>query len=169
MSSASICPLLSYLRFGQYLIFKIHVQCSSVHPSMKAARLELGRVLEKTPITRGLGKALSSKENHNQKVLGPKSSKRRKPRRRLTIENVPATNQSSLLWLPREIRDVIWRYACMDMKVHLWMQNGKLQGQLCRSEGEHCQLRCTAWIQKAGNPPFQKMGIMGLLLSCRSM
>ncbi len=123
--------------------------------------MELGRVLENTIVFQDLGKALRGGDI--QKILEPKPLKCRKPGRRLTIEKVPTSNQSSLLWLPREIRDLIWRYACIDMKIHWWMQNGKLTGQLCRSKREHCQLRCKAWIQKPGNPPFQKMGIMGLL------
>ena len=127
------------------------------------------RLLENTrmPILQSLGKKLSG--NSHQKLMEPKQLKTRKKGRRLTIENVPAMNQSHLLALPREIRDSIWRYACLDTRIHWWMNDGKLNGQLCRSTREHCQLRCTAWIQKSGNPPFRKLGIMGLLLSCRSM
>jgi len=118
-------------------------------------------------ILQNLGRKLSG-DNH-QKLIEPKQLKTRKKGRRLTIENVPVPNESHLLVLPREIRDVIWRYACLDTRIHWWLNDGKLNGQLCRSNREHCQLRCTAWIEKPGNPPFRKMGIMGLLLSCCSV
>ncbi|KAE9372771.1 hypothetical protein N431DRAFT_505087 [Stipitochalara longipes BDJ] len=118
-------------------------------------------------ILQTLGRKLNGSSTQN--LVEPKHLKTRKGGRRLTIESVPASNNSRLLGLPREIRDAIWRYACLNTRIHWWMNDGKLNGQLCRSSREHCQLRCTAWIQKPGNPPFRKMGIMGLLLSCRSI
>jgi hypothetical protein len=142
---------------------------SSPHARLQAACFEFSRLLENTrmPILQTLGRKLSGQ--HNQHLVEPRQLKSRKGGRRLTIENVPCLNNSRLLRLPREIRDAIWRYACLDTRIHWWLDTGKLKGQLCRSNREHCQLRCTAWIQKPGNPPFGKMGIMGLLLSCRSV
>ncbi len=98
----------------------------------------------------------------------PKSLVRRK-RRRISLGRVEKIHLSTLLDLPREVRDVIWGYAVGNMQVHWRIQDRKLRGMVCRSNEENCQSRCMFWIQTKGQDPSPVIGVMGMLLSCRQM
>jgi hypothetical protein len=94
----------------------------------------------------------------------PKALKTKRKRRVIEISEM--NSQSPLLGLPREIRDMIWRYVVGGKQIHWRIEARKLTGKVCWSENELCYSQCLAWLWK-GPGPQPVIGVMGVLLSCR--
>ncbi|PMD41087.1 hypothetical protein L207DRAFT_581539 [Hyaloscypha variabilis F] len=94
----------------------------------------------------------------------PKALKTKRKRRLIEISEM--NSQSPLLGLPREIRDMIWRYVVGGKQIHWRIEARKLTGKVCWSENELCYSQCLAWLWK-GPGPQPVIGVMGVLLSCR--
>ncbi|KUJ23372.1 uncharacterized protein LY89DRAFT_180516 [Mollisia scopiformis] len=92
-------------------------------------------------------------------------------RRALTNRDVKPPGDCSLLALPREVRDEIWRHVIGEPKVHAWISavdsSRGLEGARCGEVCQHCSWHSvgysTASTDKASDPTF---GVMGCLLSC---
>jgi hypothetical protein len=109
----------------------------------------------------------------------PKSLRKRRRGRRVSMEKLDVPSLSPLLGLPREIRDVIWEYVVGNMQVHWYTEDRRLTGNRCWSEETHCQQECLSWADRPIYPPLKsgivkaisrpKFGVMGALMSCRQM
>jgi hypothetical protein len=77
--------------------------------------------------------------------------------------------ESQLLSLPWEVRQMIWKEAAGGMIIHWFIEDRKLRGMRCRSGNLNCQLRCKVWLPKSKKDPWPIIGLSGLLFSCRLM
>jgi len=75
--------------------------------------------------------------------------------------------ESQLLSLPWEVRQMIWKEAVGGMLIHWFIKDRKLRGMRCRSGNPNCQLRCKVWLCKSKKDPWPTIGLIGLLFSCR--
>lgn len=77
--------------------------------------------------------------------------------------------ESQLLSLPWEVRQMIWREVAGGMMIHWFIEDRKLRGMRCRAGNPNCLLRCKVWLPKSKKNPWPTIGLSGLLLSCRLM
>ena len=117
-------------------------------------------------------------EGYLRSTPKPRGLRQRKRGRSLTIDQTTRRPSSvkrdgSLLYLPRELRDIIWKYVVAGKVVHWAIANRKLAGDMCRMEADPwvsgCgRYRCLAygWSQNVGK---LRNGALGLVSSCRQM
>lgn len=101
---------------------------------------------------------------------------RRRQGRSLTLNSSPSHRHvakqpsTALFLLPPEIRNMIWENLLCGKTIHWWIEDKKLRGFVCNSTeavDRECFLNCWILAFESENP--HKLGVMGLLQSCRKL